>query len=72
MNPYEQIGQGIGMIDLALIILVFSRAVANYINSKRLGDHERARNSYKGCLKGCLGIIVFNIVVIVLIAIFLG
>lgn len=72
MNPYEQIGQGIGMIDLALMFLVLSRAVGNYINSKRLGDDERAHNSYKGCLKGCLGIIVFDIVIIILLAIFLG
>jgi hypothetical protein len=70
MNPYEQIGQGIGMIDLALMIFIISRAIGNYVNSKRLGDNERARNSYKGCLKGCLGVVVFNIVIIVLLALF--
>ena len=70
MNPYEQIGQGIGMIDLALMIFIISRTIGNYVNSKRLGDNERARNSYKGCLKGCLGVVVFNIVIIVLLALF--
>ena len=72
MDPFEQIGRGLGMIDLALIFFILSRAIGNYVNSKRLGDNERARNSYKGCLKGCLGIIVFNIVIIVLLALLLG
>lgn len=71
MDPFEQIGQGLGMIDLALMIFVFSRAISNYINSKRLGDDVRAHNSYKGCLKGCLAIILFNIVVIVLLTLIL-
>ena len=72
MDPYEQIGQGIATIDFVVMLFFISRAFSSYRNSKRLGDNERAKNSYKGVLKGCLIVIVLNVIVISILALVIG